>query len=423
MKKFKKNLVRHICMVLVSFGLLSLLIGPVHNVEAVDYYQIVVDGKAYGAYKTRQEAAKTVVEARVKANEESEDIVLSDFDYEIQKTDKKENTENADNVNSADELCKIMLDNQVSDMTTQFVLKSGSYSVTLPDLQSVQWVLDQLVDQYDTYNEFGVVFNDSTCDTQNIFKADIVQQTEALTGDVTSIIFTKDVEVMKIRGSKDEASVVDDVVADLVNEDKINVTMTKRQNYTEEYNLDTEYIEVDDWYTSEQKVIKEAVTGLHDVTAEVTYLNGVEMSREILQDVVLVEPVAKVVKVGTKEAPTFIKPIRGGSFSSGFGSRWGRKHEGVDWSCSVGTTVMASSGGTVTFAGWQNGYGNTIVISHGNGIKTRYAHLNKIAVSDGQKVSQGDTIGYSGNTGRSTGPHLHFEVLLNGEAVNPLKYL
>ena len=77
----------------------------------------------------------------------------------------------------------------------------------------------------------------------------------------------------------------------------------------------------------------------------------------------------------------------------------------------------------MVYAGWQNGYGNTIIISHGDGLKTRYAHLSSFLVSIGQSVEQGTTIGKSGNTGNSTGPHLHFEILLDGEPVNPLNYL
>ena len=98
-------------------------------------------------------------------------------------------------------------------------------------------------------------------------------------------------------------------------------------------------------------------------------------------------------------------------------------HKGVDWACSVGTAVKASCGGTVVSAGWSNGYGYCITIRHPDGKQTRYAHLSKILVSSGKSVKQGDKIALSGNTGRSTGPHIHFEILVNGSQVNPLKYL
>ena len=97
-------------------------------------------------------------------------------------------------------------------------------------------------------------------------------------------------------------------------------------------------------------------------------------------------------------------------------------HSGVDIGASYGSSVLAADSGTVILAGWNGGYGNCIVISHGNGITTLYGHLSSIIVSSGQSVSQGQTIGYVGSTGNSTGPHLHWEVAVNGSQVNPLNY-
>lgn len=112
-----------------------------------------------------------------------------------------------------------------------------------------------------------------------------------------------------------------------------------------------------------------------------------------------------------------------GQISSRFGSRWGSTHTGLDIAGSVGTQVKACADGTVTFAGTQGGYGNLVIINHGNGVETYYAHCNSLAVTKGEQVSSGDTIATRGSTGNSTGPHLHLEVRINGEAVNPQKYL
>ena len=111
------------------------------------------------------------------------------------------------------------------------------------------------------------------------------------------------------------------------------------------------------------------------------------------------------------------------SVTSPFGWRWGRMHEGVDLGASYGAPIAAAAAGTVIYAGWLGGYGNLTVIDHGGGLATAYGHQSQIAVSVGQSVSQGEIIGYVGSTGHSTGPHLHFEVRVNGQAVDPLGYL
>jgi murein DD-endopeptidase MepM/ murein hydrolase activator NlpD len=108
---------------------------------------------------------------------------------------------------------------------------------------------------------------------------------------------------------------------------------------------------------------------------------------------------------------------------SGFGMRWGRMHEGIDISCASGTPNRAAASGTVIYSGWLGGYGNLIVIDHGNGLSTAYAHATSNVVGVGQAVSQGETVSLVGSTGNSSGPHLHFEVRVNGSAVDPLLYL
>ncbi len=126
----------------------------------------------------------------------------------------------------------------------------------------------------------------------------------------------------------------------------------------------------------------------------------------------------------------FSMPISGGRISSSFGPRThpitgevGKMHAGVDFAVPQGTTVRAVSGGVVIVAEWMSGYGNTVIIDHGGGLWTLYAHNSSLSVSKGDTVSRGDKISESGNTGNSTGPHLHFEVRDNGTPVNPMNYL
>jgi murein DD-endopeptidase MepM/ murein hydrolase activator NlpD len=117
-----------------------------------------------------------------------------------------------------------------------------------------------------------------------------------------------------------------------------------------------------------------------------------------------------------------IWPVRG-PVTSGFGRRWGRLHAGIDIGAGSGTPIKAAKSGVVSFSGQMNGYGNVIIISHGGGFSTLYAHQSRLAAGDGQSVSQGDVIGYVGSTGHSTGPHLHFETRVNGSPENPMRYL
>jgi murein DD-endopeptidase MepM/ murein hydrolase activator NlpD len=123
----------------------------------------------------------------------------------------------------------------------------------------------------------------------------------------------------------------------------------------------------------------------------------------------------------TPSASGLIWPVSG-PVVSGFGWRWGRMHEGIDIAAGYGTPIRASAAGNVIYAGWMGGYGNLIIIDHGGGIATAYAHQSSFAVGGGS-VSQGQTIGYIGCTGHCFGPHLHFEVRANGAAVDPLGYL
>lgn len=202
------------------------------------------------------------------------------------------------------------------------------------------------------------------------------------------------------------------------------------QNYYEEiYDADVIYVDNDSWYTTQTKILQQPSAGFRRVVADVSYLNDREVTRDILKEEVVMEAVPKIVERGTKIPPTYIKPISGGRLSSNFGRRKSPTkgassyHKGVDWSVPTGTAVFASCGGTVARAGWGSGYGYCVYINHEDGRQTRYGHLSKVLVKVGQTVKQGERIALSGNTGVSTGPHLHFEILINGSQVNPLKYL
>lgn len=112
-----------------------------------------------------------------------------------------------------------------------------------------------------------------------------------------------------------------------------------------------------------------------------------------------------------------------GEFSSYYGARWGRLHAGVDIANDIGTPIVATAAGVVASSGWSGGYGYCVTIDHGNGMKTLYGHCSELLVSAGTRVKKGQVIALMGNTGRSTGPHVHYEVHIDGVAVNPVSYL
>lgn len=222
---------------------------------------------------------------------------------------------------------------------------------------------------------------------------------------------------------------IDDELIITVPEPSLSVLWSEQSYYEEDYDADIIYIDNDSWYTTQQVTLQEPSQGHRKVVANISYKNTEEIDREILMEEVTIAAVAKIVERGTIIPPSYIRPIYGGRLTSGFGGRSAptkgasTNHKGVDWAVPIGTTVMASSSGTVARAGWASGYGYVVYINHPDGRQTRYGHCSRVLVSPGQYVTQGQAIAYSGNTGRSTGPHLHFEILINGSQVNPLPYL
>lgn len=210
---------------------------------------------------------------------------------------------------------------------------------------------------------------------------------------------------------------------------ELSVVRTEEIYYEENYDADVIYIDNDEWYSNHSEIKQEPVAGFRKVVADIIYRNDDVENKNIVYEEVVAEAIPKIIERGTQAPPTFLKPISGGRLSSKFGKRKAPTkgastyHKGVDWATPVGTSVAASSDGTVIRAGWGSGYGYCIYIEHPDGKVTRYGHLSKILVKTGQSVRQGEKIALSGNTGVSSGPHIHFEILVNGVQVNPLNYL
>ena len=211
-------------------------------------------------------------------------------------------------------------------------------------------------------------------------------------------------------------------------EPELSILKTEAKYFADYYDAEVQYIDNDDWYTTEQKVLQEPEKGYRKMIADITYKNDEQVRVDIVYENIVKEAIPKIVERGTKTPPTYIYPVSG-RVSSSFGRRKAPKkgastyHKGMDFAVPTGTAIRATSGGVVTKAGWGSGYGYVVYIKHPDGKESRYGHCSKVLVKAGQSVKQGEKIALSGNTGISTGPHLHFEILVGGSQVNPLKYL
>ena len=209
------------------------------------------------------------------------------------------------------------------------------------------------------------------------------------------------------------------------------VSMREFRRVTETISIPYETQEIKDssLYVGKKSVKTNGVAGQKQVVADVTYIDGSEAERTVISETILSQPVTKVVLVGTKPLPkkaatgTFRRPTGRAVVSSDYGYRRGGFHTGIDFALAYGSPVYASDGGKVSFAGWKGGYGYLVIINHGNGKETYYAHNSKLLVSRGQKVGKGEQIAKIGSTGNSTGPHCHFEIRVNGRHVNPWRYI
>jgi murein DD-endopeptidase MepM/ murein hydrolase activator NlpD len=195
----------------------------------------------------------------------------------------------------------------------------------------------------------------------------------------------------------------------------------------EEIQFDTVYVQDPELRTGKSKTLSNGKNGLKRVSYELTSINGVLFKEVMLNEEVLVEPVAAKVAKGTftpkgEGSGKFSWPVTGAKLTSSFGRRWGTIHKGIDMASS-NRTIMASDTGKVVFAGDNGTYGNCVILDHKNGYQTLYGHLSKITVKVGDVLEKGEKLGVMGSTGHSTGVHLHFEIQVDGEAKNPIKFL
>ncbi len=216
------------------------------------------------------------------------------------------------------------------------------------------------------------------------------------------------------------------------------------REYTETIPYETKIYYDDGHYANEQRIVQHGVNGKREVKAEIAYVDGVESQRTVLKSTTIKKAITKKIQMGTiNGSRPQSSGVATGSFkwplphfktiTSPYGARWGTMHQGIDISGynAYGASIVAADGGTVYAVNrthsWGTGifagYGYAVIIDHGGGMRTLYAHCSDVIVNPGQRVDKGQTIAFVGNTGMSTGPHLHFEIRVNNKRVNPLPYL
>ena len=235
----------------------------------------------------------------------------------------------------------------------------------------------------------------------------------------------------KCKNEVSTSNSIDDIAEKIVDRNKdekyIDVNMLCKETRQEVIEPITKVVQKDDMYMGDS-LKEDGTVGYKEVVANVNYTNGVKTNEEILEEKTLVDSKDTVVYKGVKspieDKVAFLSyPTKGGRITSTFGQRWGRMHNGIDIGNDIGEPVYSALDGVVKECHYEIGYGNKILVDHGNNIITVYAHLNEFKTTVGTQVKKGDLIGRVGNTGNSTGPHLHFEVRVNGAPINPQGYI
>ena len=328
---------------------------------------------------------------------------------------KEPNEESKESLASDDKLSAVDVFN--SNMSNIFTINLNGHSITLTDntigftsLIEVKYlILEEVCNSY--INELGI-------DINNIRSIEVM-------GTINSDTEKNRLSTLKLSGEVAK-QVYDSYV---INESLSGLNF--KIDLTESEVIEPEIVteECNDLYIGDIETVQ-GVRGINLVHKEIIY-NGLNKSEENIISKQTIQPVVNTaVKVGTKnpyyDGIAFLSnPSKGGYLSSYFGEvRAKSVHKGIDIAKDLGASVNASLDGTVIKAGYNNGgYGNLIVIQHGNNMKTYYAHLNEIYVNVGDKVKKDDVIGVVGSTGNSTGPHLHFELRIDNQPVDPIKYI
>ncbi|MFA5658711.1 MAG: peptidoglycan DD-metalloendopeptidase family protein, partial [Oscillospiraceae bacterium] len=339
---------------------------------------------------------------------------------------------------------------------------NGVFQGAISDKTNIENTLDSLLDQYRTgtpgevvefvdsfelkpglYLEDGIIDDSGIIDTLTSEK-----QVEAYytveSGDSPLLIAEKVSvpysELKALNPSIEASCFVGDQVLLNRAQPYADVKVTRTENYDTEIPYETVKVDDANRYKGTETVLINGSNGTAHVVAEVSYVNGYEQSRNIIEQETITEKIDKKVAVGTKKtgasdaaiaaaAGRFLWPVggSGGYISSGFGNRYlnGKYefHKGIDIAAAYGTPIYAAADGYVTMSKRNSSYGDCVMLDHGDGYVTLYAHASKLVAVPGTYVKKGDLIALVGNSGYSFGNHLHFEVRYYGTCKNPVNYV
>lgn len=344
---------------------------------------------------------------------------------------------------------------QIGEVMKSYVLTvDGQFVGAAVDRAALDGILEELAKPYVNENTVSVDYTKNVHITREYTPSDVQQDvavmmsmlTENTNGQTTyevqkgdtfmALAFDNDMTMAEMEALNPDVDIDRLYIGQILNIKEeipfLGVQTVDALTYTEAIPCEVRQVQDDSMYQGDTKVLDAGVPGEALVTADVTYVNGMERERNVTSTTTVREATEKVIAVGTKERPSWFPtghynwPVYG-RITSPFGYRsiFGSYsyHSGMDIAVPYGTRVQASDGGTVIFAGYKGSYGNLVIIDHGNGEQTYYGHNSSLVVSAGDKVYQGQTIAKAGSTGRSTGSHCHFELRINGTAVNPGAYL
>lgn len=235
------------------------------------------------------------------------------------------------------------------------------------------------------------------------------------------------VEILYEYAPRGMLSTVNSALDSLNQNGAVSVCTSKVVTIEEDVPFETEQKDDENSYKGHSYIYQKGENGHKITTQTVNYVNGKKVSYKVTGEEYTKQPEKQIVMNGTMEISKngtgrFLRPISG-VITSRYGTRNMRAHKGVDIAGNHGDDIFAADTGVVTYSGWCEGYGNLIIIDHQNGYVTYYGHCSKLYANVGDSVLKGDVIATVGSTGRSTGPHLHFEVRLNGEDYDPLKFI